>query len=49
SSVETLETVSEPVVDESKVVSESKVWSDAPIIEEYESDNDVMMIVCLYL
>ncbi|GKF17941.1 hypothetical protein Tco_0062859, partial [Tanacetum coccineum] len=28
------------VVDESKVVSESKVWSDAPIIEEYESDSD---------
>ncbi|GJT37399.1 hypothetical protein Tco_0937264 [Tanacetum coccineum] len=30
----------EPVVNESKVVSQPKVWSDAPIIEEYESDSD---------
>ncbi|GKE78361.1 hypothetical protein Tco_1544481 [Tanacetum coccineum] len=30
----------EPVVNESNVVSQPKVWSDAPIIEEYESDSD---------
>ncbi|GJX37254.1 hypothetical protein Tco_0250557 [Tanacetum coccineum] len=29
-----------PVVNEPKVVSEPKVWSDAPIIEEYESDSE---------
>ncbi|GJT46658.1 ribonuclease H-like domain-containing protein [Tanacetum coccineum] len=40
SSVETLEYVPEPVVVEPKVVSQPKVWSDAPIIEEYESDSD---------
>ncbi|GJS24476.1 putative ribonuclease H-like domain-containing protein [Tanacetum coccineum] len=40
SSVETLEFVSEPVVNEPKVVSQPKVWSDAPIIEEYESNSD---------
>ncbi|GKG30397.1 hypothetical protein Tco_0420295, partial [Tanacetum coccineum] len=40
SSVETLESVPEPVVVKPKVVSQSKVWSDAPIIEEYESDSD---------
>ncbi|GJV10098.1 hypothetical protein Tco_1351639 [Tanacetum coccineum] len=40
SSVETLEFVPELVVVEPKVVSQPKVWSDAPIIEEYESDND---------
>ncbi|GJU37850.1 ribonuclease H-like domain-containing protein [Tanacetum coccineum] len=34
--VETLEYVLEPVVVEPKVVSQPKVWSDAPIIEEYE-------------
>ncbi|GJU68867.1 ribonuclease H-like domain-containing protein [Tanacetum coccineum] len=38
--VETLESVPEPVVVEPKVVSQPKVWSDAPIIEEYESDSD---------
>ncbi|GJX10382.1 ribonuclease H-like domain-containing protein [Tanacetum coccineum] len=38
--VETLESVPEPVVIEPKVVSQPKVWSDAPIIEEYESDSD---------
>ncbi|GKA16089.1 putative ribonuclease H-like domain-containing protein [Tanacetum coccineum] len=37
---ETLESVPELVVVEPKVVSQPKVWSDAPIIEEYESDND---------
>ncbi|GKB99587.1 hypothetical protein Tco_0985724 [Tanacetum coccineum] len=36
----TLESVPEPVVVEPKVVSQPKVWSDAPIIEEYESDSD---------
>ncbi|GKC81383.1 hypothetical protein Tco_1137100 [Tanacetum coccineum] len=40
SSVETLESVPEPVVVEPKVVSQPKVWSDVPIIEEYESDSD---------
>ncbi|GJZ67709.1 ribonuclease H-like domain-containing protein [Tanacetum coccineum] len=40
SCVETLEFVPEPVVVEPKVVSQPKVWSDAPIIEEYESDSD---------
>ncbi|GJR67053.1 hypothetical protein Tco_0013118 [Tanacetum coccineum] len=29
-----------PVVNEPKVVSQPKVWSDAPIIEEYESDSE---------
>ncbi|GJX18058.1 hypothetical protein Tco_0218890, partial [Tanacetum coccineum] len=38
--VETLEYVPEPVVVEPKVVSQPKVWSDAPFIEEYESDSD---------
>ncbi|GJS57184.1 hypothetical protein Tco_0651968 [Tanacetum coccineum] len=38
--VETLESVPKPAVNEPKVVSEPKVWSDAPIIEEYESDSD---------
>ncbi|GJS88918.1 hypothetical protein Tco_0771554 [Tanacetum coccineum] len=37
---ETLESVPEPVVVEPKVVSQPKFWSDASIIEEYESDND---------
>nr|GEW55057.1 ribonuclease H-like domain-containing protein [Tanacetum cinerariifolium] len=40
SNVETLESVPKPVESKSKVVSEPKVWSDAPIIEEYESDGD---------
>ncbi|GJS24394.1 ribonuclease H-like domain-containing protein [Tanacetum coccineum] len=40
SSAKTLESVPEPVVIEPKVVSQPKVWSDAPIIEEYESDSD---------
>nr|GEY04380.1 hypothetical protein [Tanacetum cinerariifolium] len=39
-SVETLESVPKPVEYKPKVVSEPKVWSDAPIIEEYESDSD---------
>ncbi|GJU62677.1 hypothetical protein Tco_1244512 [Tanacetum coccineum] len=32
--------VSEPVVNESNIEVQPKVWSDAPIIEEYESDSD---------
>ncbi|GJW34328.1 ribonuclease H-like domain-containing protein [Tanacetum coccineum] len=40
SNVETLESVPKPVANEPKVVNEPKVWSDAPIIEEYESDSD---------
>ncbi|GJW51084.1 ribonuclease H-like domain-containing protein [Tanacetum coccineum] len=40
SSVETLESVPEPVIVEPKVLSQPKVWSDAPIIEEFESDSD---------
>ncbi|GJV40639.1 hypothetical protein Tco_1419079 [Tanacetum coccineum] len=39
-SEETHEYVSEPVVNEPKVVSKPKVWSDASIIEEYESDSE---------
>ncbi|GKF36766.1 hypothetical protein Tco_0113524, partial [Tanacetum coccineum] len=30
----------EPIVNEPKVVSQPKVWSDAPIVEEYESDSE---------
>ncbi|GKD85009.1 hypothetical protein Tco_1356163, partial [Tanacetum coccineum] len=37
---ETHESMPEPVVNERKVVSQPKVWSDAPIIEEYESDSE---------
>ncbi|GKB70645.1 hypothetical protein Tco_0932057 [Tanacetum coccineum] len=40
SSVETLESVPKPVIIEPKVISQPKVWSDAPIIKEYESDSD---------
>ncbi|GJY07612.1 putative ribonuclease H-like domain-containing protein [Tanacetum coccineum] len=39
-SEETHESMPVPVVNEPKVVSEPKVWSDAPIIEEYESDSE---------
>ncbi|GKA02175.1 ribonuclease H-like domain-containing protein, partial [Tanacetum coccineum] len=39
-STETPELVSEPVVNESNVECQPKVWSDAPIIEEYESDSE---------
>ncbi|GJS96844.1 hypothetical protein Tco_0803812 [Tanacetum coccineum] len=38
--VETHESLPEPTVNEPKVVSQPKVWSDAPIIEEYESDSE---------
>ncbi|GJX56629.1 hypothetical protein Tco_0286526 [Tanacetum coccineum] len=40
SSVETPVFVPKPAVNEPTTVSKSKVWSDAPIIEEYESDSD---------
>nr|GEY47110.1 hypothetical protein [Tanacetum cinerariifolium] len=40
SSVETSTSMPEPVKNASKVVCEPKVWTDAPIIKEYESDND---------
>ncbi|GJW94796.1 ribonuclease H-like domain-containing protein [Tanacetum coccineum] len=39
-STEPSELVSEPVVNDSNVECQPKVWSDAPIIEEYESDSD---------
>ncbi|GJW90805.1 hypothetical protein Tco_0168358 [Tanacetum coccineum] len=39
-SIEPSELVSEPVVNESNVECQPKVWSDAPIIEEYESDSE---------
>ncbi|GJW08059.1 putative ribonuclease H-like domain-containing protein [Tanacetum coccineum] len=38
--VETLEFVPKPAVNEPKAVSKPEVWSNAPIIEEYESDSD---------
>nr|GEW70930.1 reverse transcriptase domain-containing protein [Tanacetum cinerariifolium] len=40
SSVETFESVPKPVESKLKAVSEPKVWSDAPIIKEYESESD---------
>nr|GEV26722.1 hypothetical protein [Tanacetum cinerariifolium] len=44
SSVETSTSMPEPVENASKVVCEPKVWTDAPLIEEYEpgSDNDLV-------
>ncbi|GKF01949.1 hypothetical protein Tco_0028872 [Tanacetum coccineum] len=39
-SEETHESMPERVVNEPNVVSQPKVWSDAPIIEEYESDSE---------
>ncbi|GJR32597.1 hypothetical protein Tco_1108829 [Tanacetum coccineum] len=39
-SKETHESMPEPAVNEPKVVSQPKVWSDAPIIEEYDSDSE---------
>ncbi|GJU71143.1 ribonuclease H-like domain-containing protein, partial [Tanacetum coccineum] len=44
-SEEPSELVSEPVVNVSNVKSQPKVWSDAPIIEEYESDSDDECVV----
>ncbi|GJX89270.1 putative ribonuclease H-like domain-containing protein [Tanacetum coccineum] len=40
SSVETNKPVPTPVATEPKTVSDPKIWSDAYIIEEYESDSD---------
>ncbi|GJR98123.1 hypothetical protein Tco_0270297 [Tanacetum coccineum] len=40
SNVETLESMPKPAVNEPKAVSKPKVWYDAPIIKEYESDSD---------
>nr|GEW32587.1 ribonuclease H-like domain-containing protein [Tanacetum cinerariifolium] len=40
SSVETSTSMPEPVENASKVVCKPKVWADAPIIKEYESDSD---------
>nr|GFC10379.1 ribonuclease H-like domain, Gag-pre-integrase domain protein [Tanacetum cinerariifolium] len=40
SSVKTLESVPKPFANEPKAVSKPKVWSNAPIVKEYESDND---------
>ncbi|GJW50807.1 hypothetical protein Tco_0092158 [Tanacetum coccineum] len=37
---ETHESLPEPAVNEPKVVSQPKVWSDAPIIEEYKLDSE---------
>ncbi|GJU66835.1 ribonuclease H-like domain-containing protein [Tanacetum coccineum] len=39
-SVQTHESLPEPTIIEPKVVDQPKVWSDAPIIEEYESDSE---------
>ncbi|GJR78299.1 putative ribonuclease H-like domain-containing protein [Tanacetum coccineum] len=39
SSEKTLDNIIEPVVNE-PILNKPKVWSDAPIIEEYESDSD---------
>ncbi|GJS42085.1 hypothetical protein Tco_0567128 [Tanacetum coccineum] len=39
-STEPTELVSELVVNESNIECQTKVWSDAPIIEEYESDSE---------
>nr|GEW06460.1 hypothetical protein [Tanacetum cinerariifolium] len=39
-SVETTTSMPAPEEDAPKVLSEPKVWTDAPIIEEYESDSD---------
>ncbi|GJR07527.1 ribonuclease H-like domain-containing protein [Tanacetum coccineum] len=39
-STEPSELVFEPVVNESNIACQPKVWSDAPIIEEYESDSE---------
>nr|GEZ74303.1 copia protein [Tanacetum cinerariifolium] len=40
SSIETTTSMPAPVANAPKIVSEPKVWTDAPIIEEYESDSD---------
>nr|GFB78719.1 hypothetical protein [Tanacetum cinerariifolium] len=40
SSVDTTTSMHDPVESEPKVICEPKVWTDAPIIEEYDSDSD---------
>nr|GFB01410.1 hypothetical protein [Tanacetum cinerariifolium] len=40
SSVETTTSMPAPVENAPKIICEPKVWTDAPIIEEYESDSD---------
>ncbi|GKC31294.1 ribonuclease H-like domain-containing protein, partial [Tanacetum coccineum] len=45
SSVETLESMPKPAVNEPKAVSKPKVWSDAPIIKEYESNSDYEYVI----
>ncbi|GKA95506.1 hypothetical protein Tco_0817544 [Tanacetum coccineum] len=40
SSIQTYESLLEPTVIEPKVVDQPKVWSDAPKIEEYESNSE---------
>ncbi|GJW48770.1 hypothetical protein Tco_0080416 [Tanacetum coccineum] len=40
SEFDTCESMSEPVVNESNVECQPKVWSDAPIIEEYKLDSE---------
>nr|GEV68559.1 ribonuclease H-like domain-containing protein [Tanacetum cinerariifolium] len=40
SSVETTTSMPAPIDNAPKVISEPKVWTNAPIIEEYESDSD---------
>nr|GEZ00864.1 reverse transcriptase domain-containing protein [Tanacetum cinerariifolium] len=40
SSIETTTSMPEPVDNAQKIVCEPKVWTDAPISEEYESDSD---------
>nr|GEX67273.1 hypothetical protein [Tanacetum cinerariifolium] len=40
SSIETTTSMPGPIENAPKVVCEPKVWTDAPIIEEYESDSD---------
>nr|GEX71868.1 ribonuclease H-like domain-containing protein [Tanacetum cinerariifolium] len=40
SSKETLKTVPKPIESKPKVVNKPKVWTDSPIIEEYEPDSD---------
>ncbi|GJT48257.1 putative ribonuclease H-like domain-containing protein [Tanacetum coccineum] len=45
SNVETLEFVPKPAVNEPKAISKPKVWADAPIIKEYESDSDDKYVI----
>ncbi|GKG44142.1 hypothetical protein Tco_0483235, partial [Tanacetum coccineum] len=47
SSIETPEFVPKPAINEPKAVIKPKVWSNAPIIEEYKSDNDDEYVINL--